>query len=150
MDIIYIYLKQAIEVHDLVLAKGGGGFPGIKDRGQLESILEHMQNDLYYPTFEEKLTHLLFSIIKFHVFFDGNKRSAIALVTLFLNLNGFEYCCPRFINESENIVVWIAENKIPKDFLKELIENILNDYEYTEDIKLKLINYVGIDALIKK
>lgn len=142
MDVIYINLSQAIEVHDLALDKGGGGFPGIKDQGQLESILEHIQNDLYYPTFEEKLTHLLFSIIKFHIFFDGNKRSAIALATLFLNLNGFEYCCSRFINECENIVVWVAENKIPKDFLKELIENLLNDYEYTEEIKLKLFNYL--------
>ena len=50
------------------------------------------------------------------------------------------------------LIAFIQEYRSQKASLdlKELIENILNDYEYTEDIKLKLINYVGIDALIKK
>ena len=70
----YIELEYAIKVHDLIIKKVGG-LDGIKDIGQLESVLEHIQNDLYYPTFADKMTHLIYSIVQFHMFLDGNKRT---------------------------------------------------------------------------
>ena len=47
--------------------------------GKLESVLCHIQNDDYYPTFLDKLLHLFYCSCKFHCFCDGNKRIAITL-----------------------------------------------------------------------
>ena len=69
--ILYFDVAHAIEVHDWIINESGG-MHGINSLGLLESPLEHIQNDAYYPTIEEKLTHLVFSIIKSHAFNDGN------------------------------------------------------------------------------
>ena len=74
----YFDLRYAVEVHDWIIEKSGG-LPGVKDLGLLESALQHVQNDLYYPELHHKLTHIVFAINKFHAFSDGNKRSSIAL-----------------------------------------------------------------------
>lgn len=79
MKLLYFDVHYAIKEHDAVL-EASGGLSGIHDAGRLESVLTHIQNDEYYPTFEEKLTHLVFEINKGHCFFDGNKRTSIALV----------------------------------------------------------------------
>jgi death on curing protein len=76
--IFYFNIEYAVEVHDWIIEKSGGS-PGINNLGLLESPLQHIQNDGYYPEFHHKLTHLVFSINKSHVFTDGNKRSSIAL-----------------------------------------------------------------------
>jgi len=77
--ILYFDITHAIEVHDWII-ENSGGLAGINNLGLLESSLEHIQNDNYYPKIEDKLTHLVFSIIKFHAFTDANKRSSIALL----------------------------------------------------------------------
>lgn len=136
-DILYFDLKHAIKTHDIVIEKTGGR-PGIKDLGQLESVLEHIQNDLYYPKFEDKLTHLVFGICNFHTFTDGNKRSSLSLGMYFLNMNGFDYCIDRFVNELENIIVWVADNKISKNLLKEILYSIIYEFEQSEELKLKI------------
>ena len=65
------------------------GFKGYNERqiGLLKSDLEHMQNNSYYPSFYEKLTHLIFACVKFHPFLDGNKRTAIYSAVYFIRLN---------------------------------------------------------------
>ena len=98
---------------------------------------------MYYPTFEEKLNHLVFAINKFHAFNDGNKRSSLTLGAYFLELNGYDYCVQKFVLEMENIVVWLAENKISKDLLLQLVTSLILDDEYPEALKLELIDAVG-------
>lgn len=144
--IIYFEPSRAIAIHDSII-KESGGLKGIKDPGTLESILMHLQNDLYYATFEIKVTRLVFAITKFHIFMDGNKRSAIGLGTFFLNINDFEYCTDTFIEEMENIVLWTASGLISEDFLLEIITSIINYDCLTDDIKLELIS---IDATHKE
>ena len=123
-EILYFDAAHAIVVHDEIINKSGG-FQGIHDFGQLESILEHIQNDLYYPNFEDKLTHLFYAINKGHTFSDGNKRSSIALSTYFMELNGYDFVVSKFIIELENIAVDVADNRIEKELLAEIIESIL-------------------------
>ena len=120
----YFNADQAIKTHDFIISESGGSH-GIKDSGMIESVLEHMQNDFYYPDFETKLTHLVYSINKNHSFNDGNKRSSIALGAYFLEINGLEYCTNKFIIEMENIAVHVASNKIDKDLLYEIIFSII-------------------------
>ena len=139
MAVIYFNAEYAIGVHDTIIDVSGG-LTGIKDKGQLESILEHIQNDLYYPEFEDKLTHLMFAVNKFHAFNDGNKRSSIGLAAYFLSINGYEHLIEHFIKEMENIVVWVAEGKISKDLLHQILSSLIYQDEYAESLKLEIIN----------
>jgi death on curing protein len=105
----------------------------------LESILDHVRNDIYYPTIESKLTHLCFSINKSHAFVDGNKRSSIALASYFLEINGYGFIVKKFISELENIAVDIADNRIDKELLFDIINSIIYEVDYQEDLKLRII-----------
>lgn len=68
MSIIYLTLEQAVEVHCKTVEVSGGGALGHLDLGKLESVLQHIQNDDYYPDFEDKLTHLFFQPVNSIVF----------------------------------------------------------------------------------
>ncbi len=147
----YFYFDaiHAIAVHDWII-EHSGGLAGIKDIGQIESPLEHIQNDFYYPELEDKLTHLVFSINKNHAFNDGNKRSSLALGAYFLELNGFDYLVQRFVIEMENIVVWVADNVIDKNLLQQIISSILYEDSYSEAIKLAMFEAIQIAEEFKQ
>lgn len=142
MSIVYITIEQAIETHKLTVQVSGGGSDGILNIGYLESALEHIKNDDYYPTFEDKLTHLVFAANKFHSFQDGNKRISIALGAQFLIFNGYIFIVPRFIQEMENISYHLAAGKIDKDLLKEILSSIIYEPEYSEELRLKIYNAI--------
>ena len=146
MALIYLTLEQAIEVHEKTVEISGGGLLGVLDKGTLDSVLCHMQNDEYYPTLEGKLTHLFFSACNFHCFQDGNKRIAIALGAKFLINNGYVFVASRFIREMENISYHVAGGKIEKDLLYEIICAVINDEMDNEDIKLKILNAISVNA----
>ncbi|KDE38453.1 hypothetical protein ADINL_2908 [Nitrincola lacisaponensis] len=93
---------------------------------------------------EDKLTHLVFSINKNHAFNDGNKRSSLALGAYFLELNGFDYVVKRFVKEMENIAVWVADNVIDKDLLHRIICSVIYEDEYSESIKLAIVEAVEV------
>lgn len=137
----YFDVAYAVKTHDWII-DNSGGLTGTKDIGQLESPLEHMQNDWYYPEVEDKLTHLVFSINKNHAFNDGNKRSSLALGAYFLELNGFDYIVQHFVREMENIAVWVADNVIDKDLLHKIISSILYEDEYSISLKLEIYEAV--------
>lgn len=138
---LYFDVRHAIDTHDWIIGHSGG-LTGIKDIGQIESPIEHIKNDWYYPELEDKLTHLVYSINKNHAFNDGNKRSSIALGAYFLELNGFGYLVHHFVLEMENIAVWVADNVIDKDLLAKLIYSILYEDDYSESLKLELFRAI--------
>ena len=138
----YFTLEYAIKKHDFIIDESGGSH-GVNDIGLLDSVLEHIQNDLYYPEFEIKLTHLVYSVNKNHAFSDGNKRSSIALGAYFLEINGLSYCIDKFIIEMENISVHIADTRIDKDLLYEIIYSIINENDFGEDLKIKIIDAIS-------
>lgn len=134
----YFDLHHAVTIHDWIIANSGG-HSGTIEIGQLESPLNHVQNDDYYPTLEEKLTYLVYSINKNHAFNDGNKRSSIALGAYFLELNGYDFLVRRFVLSMENIAVWVADNVIDRHLLLEIITSLIHDEEFPEKLKLKII-----------
>lgn len=140
MAIIYLTIEQAVEIHIKTVEISGGGSLGHLDMGRLESVLQHIQNDDYYPSFEDKLTHLFFSACKFHCFQDGNKRIAITLCAQMLLLNGYLYCSGQFIREMENISYHVAAGKIDKSLLHEIISALINGDEDDEALKLKILH----------
>jgi death on curing protein len=137
----YFDIYHAIEVHNWII-ENSGGLPGVNNLGLLESALQHIQNDLYYPELHQKLTHLVFAINKFHAFTDGNKRSSITLGAYLLELNGYGFMVKKFVFEMENISVWLAESKISKELLGELIESLIYEEDFSEVLKLRLASTV--------
>lgn len=138
MEYNYINVEYAIKIHDKII-EISGGIAGIKTIGNLESPLMHIKNDDYYPSYEEKLTHLVFSFNKFHAFNDGNKRTSIAMGAFFLEVNGLDIFADKFIIEMENIAVTVADNIIDKELLHEIITSIINETDYSDELKLKII-----------
>lgn len=142
---IYPSIDQVVETHKLTVKVSGGGSDGILDLGKLESVLQHIQNDDYYPSFEEKLNHLVFSANKFHCFEDGNKRISIAVGALFLTLNGYVFASKKFIQEMENISYHLAAGVIDKHFLLEIIQSIIYEEDYSEELKLRIANAISTE-----
>lgn len=141
MPFIYFDIRHAVITHDKIL-EVSGGTAGVLDLGRLESVLQHIQNDEYYPTFEDKLTHLVFAVISNHCFLDGNKRTSIGLGAFFLEVNGLDAFVSKFMIEMENISVAVANNIIEKELLCEIVTSIINEEEYNEELKLKIIGSI--------
>ena len=142
--LVYFYFDalHAIATHRWVIEKSGG-LPGVKNVSQLESVLGHIQNDGYYPEMVDKLCHLVFSINKSHPFNDGNKRSSIVLGAYFMELNGYGFAVKRFVLEMENIAVYVADNVVSKELLREVIASLLYEDNYSENLKLALIDAIS-------
>lgn len=112
---VYITPEQARITHAKTIEYSGGGTLEELDFGRLESVLYNIQNDDWYPTFVDKLTHLFFCTCQFHCFADGNKRLAITLSTLFLLLNGYMAIAATFLQKTENISLNVAARKLIKN-----------------------------------
>ena len=142
-SINYITLEQAKSIHAKTILYSGGGTYEHFDLGRLGSVLQNIQNDDYYPTFEEKLTHLFFCVCEFHCFADGNKRLAITLSTQFLLINGYMAIAKTFLAEMENISYHVAAGKIKKDLLQKIMTAIMNGtYSSDESLKLDIYNAI--------
>ncbi len=140
----YIDAEKAKDIHLLTIKHSGGGADGILDFGKIESVLVHIQNDDYYPTFVDKLTHLFFCVCKFHSFEDGNKRLAITLSVQFLLINGYLSVAQTFFRETENISYHVAAGHIDKDLLHDILDSIMRgNFEEDEDVKLRYYTVIA-------
>ncbi len=136
-------IEEVIEIHKKTIEISGGGAEGILNLNSLEACLEHIQNDVYYSTFTEKLTHLFFVANKSHSFQDGNKRIAIALGMKFLLDNGYLYIIQKFAEKMESVSYQLAASKIDKELLHDIIYSILYEDDYSEELKLRIIEAYG-------
>ena len=137
----YFNTEYAIYVHDKIIEKSGG-LLGLNNLNLLQSPLEHIQNDDYYHSIVDKLTHLFYSINKNHAFKDGNKRASIALSAFFMEINGFSNIITEFIEKIENIAIYVAENRINKELLHKVFYSILFEDDYSEELKLELFRAI--------
>ena len=137
-----ISTERALQTYKKTIEVSGGGADGFIGDGKerFESILTFIQDDSYYPTFEDKITHLFYSLCKDHLFQDGNKRIAITLAAQMLIDNGYIWCTGSFIRRMENYCWHVAAGSIDKDLLKEIITCVINDDEENESLLLKIIN----------
>ena len=141
--IVYITLDQAKDIHRKTIQYSGGGTYEHFDLGRLDSVLQNIQNDDYYPTFEDKITHLFFCTCEFHCFADGNKRLAITLSAQFLLLNGYMAVAKRFFTVMENISYHVAAGRIDKDLLHRIIAAVMDGtYDSDEELKLAIIEAI--------
>ena len=94
-----------------------GGADGMRDRGLLESALARPINKFGYG--ESDLAALAaaygFGIARNHPFIDGNKRTALASMIVFLGLNGLDLDAPR--EAVTAMVLSLAAGEITEDIL---------------------------------
>lgn len=142
--IIYITIDRAKIIHQKTIQYSGGGTLEHFDLGRLESVLQNIQNDDYYPTFSDKMTHLFYCVCEFHCFADGNKRLAITLCAQFLLYNGYVAIAKDFFTMMENISYHVATGKINKDLLCKIMEAIMNGtYNTDEELKLEIYHAIS-------
>lgn len=79
------------EIHSLMIAETGG-LDGIRDEGLLESAanapFQTFDDQPLYKTIQAKAARLGFSLVNNHAFVDGNKRTGMMAMLLFLDMNG--------------------------------------------------------------
>ena len=84
--------EDVLDIHVLVLCEGGGGAPGVRDLGLMESALGRMDagfgGESLYPGLFEKAAALLEALVQNHPFVDGNKRTALMAAATLLEYNG--------------------------------------------------------------
>jgi death-on-curing protein len=136
--ILYVDSITAISKHDEIIEKTGG-LHGVHHEGMLESTLEHIQNDDYYPTFVDKLVHLVDQINR-QIFVDGSKRSAITIGAYFLEINGFDQAVVGiFMREMENPILLAARGELNKDDLRAIIDDVIYHLEVSDETKLRYL-----------
>jgi len=133
-------INEIVAVHKKTINASGGGTDGIIQLGSLECAIDQIQNEDYYPEFEDKLTHLFWIANKSHCFQDGNKRIAITACCMFLLMNGYLNVAEVFLHRMETISYHVAAGNIDKELLHEVITSILYEEDYSEELKLKLVD----------
>lgn len=127
---IYFLTKtDVIEMHDELILKFGGKL-GVRDHALLESAIfqpqaffngQYLHNNIY-----EMAAAYIFHIIKNHPFIDGNKRTGVLSVLVFMENNNTQIK-PTF-KDLYQIAIDIAESKLSKIkianfFKKNSVEN---------------------------
>jgi death-on-curing protein len=119
---IWLDIDIVLDFHVEQLALFGGA-DGIRDRGLLESALARPINKFSYG--EASLAALAaafgFGIARNHPFIDGNKRTALASIIVFLGLNGVDLGAPP--EAATAMILSLAAGEIAEDVLASWIAN---------------------------
>lgn len=85
--------RQVLTVHEMMI-NATGGLDGTRDIGLLRSALsapfQSFGGKEVYPSLLSKAAAICRSIISNHPFVDGNKRTGIHVMLIFLELNGVQ------------------------------------------------------------
>ena len=117
-----------------------GGFEGVRDEGGIRATLDFVQNDLYYPTFADKLTYLMYRFCSGHFFNDGNKRIALTLGAYFLHKNNYYWHACICMRTLESIIYHVAASNIDQDLLLRIVNSFLTSKDYDEELKIDIAN----------
>lgn len=141
-ELKYIDYDEALVIYNRTIDASGGGLNGVKDEGGIRKVLDFVQNDMYYPTFVEKLTYLVFGLCTGHYFGDSNKRVALTLGVCFLVHNGYYWHAYNFMQCMEAIIYHVAAGRIDKDLLQRIITCFMANEDYPESLKLEIIHAI--------
>jgi death-on-curing protein len=87
----FVSIGEIVAIHDRIISEIGGS-PGIREPGLLAATAEKPQvsfgGDELYATIFDKAAALFEALVNYHVFVDGNKRTAIVTLEYFLYQNG--------------------------------------------------------------
>lgn len=106
-------LVRVYEIHERIIARGGGGLEGMRDATLLHAAVARPFATFgaveLYPTDFDKAAALLHSLIKSHPFLDGTKRTAFAAAVYFLRERGYRLPQPFPKDDVIRFCVGLAE-----------------------------------------
>ena len=82
-ETIFPFIHEYLSEHESAPAYGEEE----RGMGELEKVLTFVRDDEFYPTFAEKAAYLICGLAGSQYFSNGNKRSGVAVLLLFLALN---------------------------------------------------------------
>ena len=138
--IIYIDYDEALNIYGKMIDASDGGFEGVRDEGGIRATLDFVQNDLYYPTFVDKLTYLMYRFCSGHFFNDGNKRIALTLGAYFLHKNNYYWHACICMRTLESIIYHVAASNIDQDLLLRIVNSFMTSKDYDEELKIDIAN----------
>lgn len=123
---IYLTVAEVLFIHSAVVDETGGSH-GLRDLKLLESAVAQPRqtfggHDLY-KGITRKAAILLVGLLKNHPFVDGNKRTALTVCGVFLQLNGWD-----FNLEDDELARWVehlaGSQTAPRTVAKQLRKNV--------------------------
>jgi death-on-curing protein len=93
---VWILPEVVVSIHQMLLAEHGG-ISGIRDKALLESALNRPRQQLEYTeniSIFDLAAAYSFGLTRNHPFLDGNKRIALTIGALFLEINGYSLDAP--------------------------------------------------------
>lgn len=109
----YLTAEQILFIHSRIINETGGDF-GIRDLGVLQSAVERPKATFdgkeLYPNIFSKAAALLESLVNNHPFVDGNKRTGITGVGVFLQMNGWFLIADN--NQVSRFVLQVAQSEV--------------------------------------
>lgn len=120
---VWVMAELVLAAHQMLVAEHGG-LPGIRDQALLDSALARPKQKAAYES-EASIFELAaaysYGIARNHPFMDGNKRIALTIAAVFLDLNGFTLDAP----EAEAVIVYqqLASGELEEKALAEWIRD---------------------------
>lgn len=110
-------------LHDDLIKSFGGSY-GIRYQGLVAASLARPQHQFAYgqPSIFDPAAAYGFAILKNHPFVDGNKRTALAIMAVFLEENGYEFKASEYdavlimerladgLEDQDSIAEWLKDN----------------------------------------
>lgn len=120
---IWVLRETVIAVHQMLLAEHGG-LPGIRDETLLDSALSRPQQSFAYsdqPSIFDLAASYSYGLALNHPFVDGNKRIALTVAAIFLELNSYSLDA----TEAEAVITFehLAAGKLTEKQLSSWFEN---------------------------
>lgn len=121
----YVSETEVIAINQLMIKRYSPAEPiGMKDKNLLDSSLQRMNHSAFgvdaYPTLFEKAAALFHSLINNHCFVNANKRTAYAVLQLFLIRN--DYSLRLNTAEAIELCVKVATKRMDIQHLAEEIK----------------------------
>ena len=124
---VWIRIESVLAIHQSQIADHGG-MPGVRDHALLESAVARPRQLFTYKQPTPALPLLAaaygYGIIRNHPFLDGNKRTGLITLGIFLELNGLSFLPPAtdiyktIISTAagdlseEQIIAWVKKHSI--------------------------------------
>jgi len=115
-NVRYLSQNDILAIHAL-LVESTGGSDGVRDISLFASIVARPRQKVFgqetHRGVFNKAAAYLESIALYHVFVDGNKRTAITVAVRFLSLNGYAFSVTNA--EMERFVLRVVAERLPID-----------------------------------
>lgn len=100
---------------------------GVKEPTALNMLVnvpkQYVFGEEQYPTLELKVANLVRNLVQKHVFYNGNKRTALVTLVVYLKMNGYQFNASN--EEAANYMVKIATDDLQEADIEQWIKKYI-------------------------